>query len=376
MLSILVTAILDVLFVAACIVAMTVLLRHVDAIRFAGAGLAIVLIGAGLAVWGGYHLIDLFALISLAIIPGAQAEAGWRDMLQHEGRHTVEAVTAGFLVSGFVLLLHRTGILLRWLRRSHYELEHELDSRTAAEVDLKAEAVNERAARRAKSAFLRSLSHELRTPLNGVLGLSSLLSNTELDSNQRKLLAALEQSTQAVMARVNDVLDLSSLESEQVELRSQTFNPCELAAAVTGLFEPLTAEKKLAMQVDCAEEADRPMIGDPTRIRQLLSHLVSNAIKFTPAGEIRLAVRLCKMDTEHAVLEFEVADTGVGMSAEALECLSSPDRLGASEAAGLGLAIAWRLVALMGGGLHFESTPGSGTTVTAQVRVQIEPEGG
>ena len=368
------TILLDAFFVTAAVVAAVYLWSHAKAIRFAGAMVSVRLLSAGLLVWSSFYLADFVLLLMGPLFLDEASLASWAGFFQHRLRWGTDAVAVLLLVTGFVTLLHRLGMLLTRLQNSTDALELELTSRATLEAELKSEAETERAVRQAKSEFVLGLSHELRTPLNGILGLASLLSNTDLGKEQRKLLTTLEQSAQAMLGRVSDVLDLSLLENHRVQLRSAAFRPADLARSAAALFEPMAQDKTLDIEVSCSDTAMRTVIGDPGRIKQVLTHLLSNAVKYTPAGSVRVEADSRPLDSEHSRLVFTVRDTGIGMTAETLERIAAARTVRSGAEAGVGLSICWRLAELMDGQLHFDSTPDLGTTARVELQVQNEPD--
>jgi signal transduction histidine kinase/ActR/RegA family two-component response regulator len=228
-----------------------------------------------------------------------------------------------------------------------------------------AEAANE-----AKSAFLATISHEVRTPLNGILGMAQAMHREELPDEQRARLDVIRQSGETLLAIVNDVLDLSKIGAGKLALEDVEF---DLAAAITSAhatFAPVAAEKGLAFDLEVASCARGVYRGDPVRVRQILYNLISNALKFTDAGEVR--VRLSRSGEE---LSLEVSDTGIGIPIERQKALFQPfvqadasttRRYGGS---GLGLSICRELAALMGGGIVVTSAPGLGSTFTVRLRL-------
>ncbi len=220
-----------------------------------------------------------------------------------------------------------------------------------------AEAANE-----AKSAFLATMSHEIRTPLNGVLGMAQAMAADPLSQAQRDRLAIIHGSGQALLAILNDILDLSKIEAGKLELEQIEFDLADLAHGAHAAFTALAAQKGLAFSLDI-EAARGVYLGDPTRLRQILYNLISNALKFTDEGEIRVTA-FCSQ----AGLNIAVADTGPGVAADAVDRLfgrfdqgdiSTTRRFGGS---GLGLAICHQLAELMGGDIAVESVIGQGST--------------
>ncbi len=226
-------------------------------------------------------------------------------------------------------------------------------------------------ANNAKSAFLATMSHEIRTPMNGVLGLAAILADTELTAAQREMLDVMVSSGRLLMDILNDVLDLSKIESGQIDLEETAFDVTEIAYAARALFAPVAANKGLKLEV--AIDAPQPWrLGDPVRIRQILVNLLSNAIKFTDSGKVRAELSL-RARAGGPMLEIVVRDSGIGMSSEAIGRLFKPfvqadssttRRFGGT---GLGLAIAKLLTELMGGAIRVESRLGRGSVFTVEL---------
>jgi signal transduction histidine kinase/CheY-like chemotaxis protein len=221
-------------------------------------------------------------------------------------------------------------------------------------------------ASRAKSAFLATMSHEIRTPLNGVLGMAqAIAAEKRLPGRVREQIAVVRESGEALLAVLNDILDISRIEAGKLELENIGFDLAELAAGARRTFAPLAKSRDVALDLEVGPEAAGVYLGDPTRVRQILYNLISNALKFTEAG--RIAVRLARPD---GALRLTVEDTGIGIPAEALRRLfakfeqadaSTTRRYGG---AGLGLSICRELAELMGGSITAVSTPGRGSAFT------------
>jgi signal transduction histidine kinase len=218
-----------------------------------------------------------------------------------------------------------------------------------------------------KSTFLATMSHEIRTPLNGVLGMAQAMAAGPLPKAQRERLAILHQSGQALLAILNDILDLSKIEAGKLELEEIDFDLAEVVHGAHSAFTAIANEKGVSFAVDI-EQARGVYRGDPTRLRQVLYNLVSNAVKFTERGEIRV-----KAVHADGTLRVAVSDTGVGIPPAALADLfekftqvdtSTTRRFGGT---GLGLAICQQLARLMGGAIEAESDLGRGSTFTLAV---------
>jgi CheY-like chemotaxis protein/two-component sensor histidine kinase len=217
---------------------------------------------------------------------------------------------------------------------------------------------------RAKTAFLATISHEIRTPMNGVLGMTEVMLQGELPEEQRERLGVVQRSGQLLVSLVNDLLDITRLESGMLAIERAPFELQDLLSDVRALAAPLAAAKGLQLDVELDPALPRAVLGDSHRLAQVLNNLVSNAVKFTTTGSVRLAV---SREVAEQV-RFSIVDTGMGIDAAVLPRLfslfqqadsSTTRRFGGS---GIGLALSQQLVGLMGARIAVASTPGQGST--------------
>jgi protein-histidine pros-kinase len=257
-------------------------------------------------------------------------------------------------------------------------VQQDIDAERQLEASLNAARESAETAGRSRTAFLANMSHEIRTPMNAILGMTELALDTNLDAEQRHYLATVRSSCEALLAIVNDILDFSKIEAGKLQVEKIDF---ELSAIVFEAVRSLAVgaqQKGLDVTVEIAPGLPARVWGDPVRLRQVITNLVGNAIKFTAAGEVAVAVRLQQAAADRITAIFEVRDTGIGIPADKqrqiFEAFSQADvsttrRFGGT---GLGLAISSRLVELMGGALKVVSEEGRGSVFGFALPLGVE----
>jgi signal transduction histidine kinase/ligand-binding sensor domain-containing protein/ActR/RegA family two-component response regulator len=264
-------------------------------------------------------------------------------------------------------------------RQTQTRLEREIAEREQVQEELVRAMARAEAANQAKGTFLANMSHEVRTPMNGILGMTELLLDSSLNTEQREHLGMVRSSALSLLGVINDVLDFSKIDAGRMEIEAIPFHVRDFIRQTVPPLTALAADRGLELRWSVDSDVPETLVGDPGRLRQVILNLVGNSIKFTESGSVALIVEKLRQDGQSITLSVQVHDTGIGIPADKLQAVFEPftqadgsmtRRYGGT---GLGLTITAQLVRLMGGEVRVDSQVGSGTTFSFTVKLGLLP---
>lgn len=305
---------------------------------------------------------------------GDMAPSAWRSMMTERVTHNApEPITIQLWDESYVKLVDQRGpdgdMVSLWL---------DITATVAYEEQLKEARAIAESANRAKSAFLANMSHEIRTPMNGVIGMADILIDSGLDEEQQLFVETIKNSGEALLVIINDVLDYSKIEAKKLDLHPEPFDLERALQEVLMLLQPSAHDKDLSLRLDYDMFLPTTMIGDPGRVRQVMTNLIGNAVKFTAEGHVLVRVTgVPNLDNRELDLHVTIEDTGIGIPEDMIDHIFGEfnqvenERNRQFDGTGLGLAITQRLVALMGGEIWVTSEDGAGSCFGFRVPMEL-----